>query len=396
MTMWLKVGVIYSGSLSFLDLALFSYYAFVFKGSALELGALSAAWSVVYIIANLSLGGLADRGSNKALAYLSLISTLLMAFFFALHSKVYVAIAYMFHALASTAAGLALSVSVLELLDSSSWGRANLAIRLGGYASRGILLILLSGTVEERGLTPYLYLAITLGAVLSLSVTPIGLPIERQLYRFAKIVDELVDRASSWSLYSGSINPSALYILNRSEREPRGFMSHARILIAMLLVVALGDYVFVAFTKMVAGKMAYSSYLHFMGAVALAICPVLYLLSRRSLDGKLYAASLTVLRGALFVIFLPRVNSPLDGALFMLASSALYASVEISLYSMYIQATEGYRTNLFFIAREAGSIVGSLAGGYLWVNAQSLYTPVAVAILALTLIQFLGKRRAYV
>lgn len=395
MAFWLRIGVVYNGVLSFMDIALFSYYAFVFKGSALELGVISAAWSIVYILANLTLGGLADRGSNKTLAFISMASSILMMIAFSMHTKLWVSIAYMLHALATTSISLALSVSVLELIDSYSWNTANAMLRIGTYASRGLLLIAFSYTLGTKGLSPYMYLSVAMGILTFISLPSIGLAIERKLYRFTRAIDELVHKASSWALFSvSSMNPSAIQLIEKTGHESRNGLSPGRILLAILLVVALGDYVFVVFTSLLATKLAYTSYLIFMGAVAFIIGPLMYLIGKLWLGSRVPVALLVMFRGLFFILFLERVDTPLEGAVFMLVSSTLYAIIELLLYSMYIQETTGYRTNMFFVSRETGSIIGSLLGGYLWRNAQGLYIPLAVIILVATLLSLVGGRKA--
>lgn len=394
MVFWLRIGVVYNGALSFMDLALFSYYAFVFKGSAFELGMISAAWSVVYILANFLLGGLADKGNNKTLAFLSLISSILVTITFSFQSKLWVSIAYMLHAVATTSISLALSVSVLELIDSSAWDNANTMLRIGTFASRGLLLIAFSYTLGDKGLSPYLYFLVAMGVLAFVSLPSIGLSIERKLYRFTKVVDELIGKASSWALYSvSSMNPSAIRFTEKIGFESRNGVSAGSVLLAILLVVALGDYVFVVFTSLLATKLAYSSYLLFMGLVAFLVGPIMYFIGRITMGSRFLVVLLVMLRGLFFMIFLEKVNTPLEGTVFMLVSSILYAIIELSLYGMYIQETTGYRTNMFFISRETGSIIGSLLGGYLWRNAQILYIPVAVVMLILTIILLARGRK---
>jgi hypothetical protein len=322
-------------------------------------------------------------------------SSILMMIAFSMHTKLWVSIAYMLHALATTSISLALSVSVLELIDSYSWNTANAMLRIGTDASRGLLLIAFSYTLGTKGLSPYMYLSVAMGILTFISLPSIGLAIERKLYSFTRAIDDLVHRASSWALFSvSSMNPSAIQLIEKAGHESRNGVSPGKILLAILLVVALGGYVFVVFTSLLVTKLAYTSYLIFMGAVAFIIGPLMYLIRKLSMGSRVLVALLVMFRGLFFILFLERVDTPLEGAVFMLVSSTLYASIELFLFSMYIQETTGYRTNMFFVSREIGSIIGSLLGGYLWRNAQGLYIPLAVIILVATLLSLVGGRKS--
>lgn len=390
---WLAVHAVYVGLLSFLDVALFSYLAFGVAYTASELGLANAAWSAVFVLSNAILSPLADRGVNRGLLALSFLSLTGSLALFVEGGKVLTAVAYCLHALATASANLAASASVVELLDSEQWSRAFVTQRLALYGVRGVSLVVLAMVGPSKGLVASLAVAVAIGAAGVLLTPPVGLPLQRKLHLMIRSIEGMIAKANGWLLSGSFMNPLALPNPRWSLKGYQEVFRPLGILASVFFVVALGDYVLVCFVKRLTGVVPYDSFLLMMGAASMLIGPTLPLAYRLSSAGPASAALLAALRGALFLSLATRVNTLALGTLFMALSLTLFLLVDTVLYSMYVEATSGYRFGGYFVARELGSMVGGILGGLSWDRWRNLYPWIAFGMILLTLASIAFCRR---
>lgn len=390
--LWFYIGVSFMALLSMLDMAIFTYIGFTFKVSPIYYSIVAASWSIIYIIVNKSLAWLGDAGRNKALMSLAFLSIVASLFLFAGNTLYSVTLAYMFHAVAVAGANLAMSTSIYELFDSSLWSRYSTLQRILQNLLRGSILIVISSGIVSSSLYNVLILASLLGALSLLFLPSINLGMERKLHMIGKGVSNLVGLASSRGILIAAMNS-----INEMSYRAFGFWnsyksspSRGRIAIAVFLGVATGDFVFTAMPLLIKTSMPLSKYWMAQGITGITIAIGALLISTKLSGDKIVAASIIALRGLWLSLAMPLMYKEETLVLYLIGMYFLGLAMDASLFNLYSEASSGYGTHSYFIARELGTLTGSLlAGAVLALGAKQAVFAVPIILTAISAIQLL-------
>jgi len=381
---WLLITVLALGLLQFLDTGLYSYVAYNLNVGGIYLGVMSALWSLIYILANHMLSGLADLGRNKLLIIISTISLLAIYVLFININEVNSLLMYSLHALAIASVNLALSITVLEIYDYFSWGRVNMLSRVLSNVFRGVTFLLVAlGGINLS----IIIVSLIITSITSVLLIPsIGLNIERKLYKMSRDLS-LISRymkASTALLYIHRPK-EALEIFERvwsgSDR-----LRPWKILISAFSYVAFSDAIFVILPLILKNSLSLNT-LMFSWGIALLVTgvtsiPVISIIG--SLEGgtsmKLVITSI-LLRGLTLVLLLQLVSDTLTLTLYLLTVVFIGTLADSLMYNKFVEVNAGYSTSNYFIARELGSIVGSLISGFVFV-----LVPTAIPVISLVFV----------
>jgi hypothetical protein len=379
--MWLAIASTSYGVLSAFDPIIFIYIAYVLGASSVYMGILSASWSITYIVFSRVLGSLADAGRNRLLALLALIAVIPIPLLLKNPNQITALLAYNLHALAMASLNLSLSVSILENFDSADWNTVNTVNRVLNNVARGFTLIAMAmlglGIFQQALQILVVLMALTLAVIPS-----IYMPLHRKLYMFEKTLDKigLYIKASTSLLYLDKPKV-ATEIFEKVWNSTSSVPSPAKIIVGIMGAVIVGDYIFtvipVIMRKMLGVSVMWSAY-GIAAIVSAAIGIGLSRISSSSATRKAFAVA--VLRLAVLSLGLGFVRDVITLATYIILSSALFLVLDIMLYNAYVLARAGYGTSTYFIAREIGSIIGSLAGGVIYSLYPDLYIYIAIAL----------------
>jgi hypothetical protein len=361
---WYWLGVTYIAALSIVDFMMFNYIGFRTDVSDIDYGIIGAAWSAVFITSSEFLGRLADRGDYRKLTAVSLVTIAVASPLFGLARGVeLMAIAYMFHAVATAAANLGFSAGMFELSPDMEWEAKASGQRLGLFGIKGLGLLALSFVVP---FIPLMGLAVGVG-VASLAVglafmlfLPSGWPpFERKLHG-------LMLRLEGFGLYATAVGSfvygkyGLLYNISRSVEKGSG--SSTGVAVSAMLTTFVGDYYLTALPLMLRYvSLGLRDYMVAFAAAGLSAAAALALVQGTS--SRSLAAAGIAIRGAWAVVAIRFIDSLAGMVAYIAVLVALFSVLDLSLYRIYIGITGGYRVHGYMMLRELGSLVGSLAGG---------------------------------
>ena len=361
--MWYFISTFVYGILSALDPLLFVFIAYTLNNvSGVYMGVLSAAWSIVYIIANKFLGSLADDGHNKLLCVITLICVSVIAYFFNSINYVIGFLIYILHAVAIASLNLAINVTILESFDSDFWNKMTLYNRVANNIVRGATLIMAS--MFGATLIVNLFHAVLLGAAISGFLMPsLIMSFERRFYKLNKMLDRIGHyiKASSSLLYLDKPKTALdvfMKVWNSAEN-----ISSIRVLITTAGAVAVGDYIFTVIPLVLKSKIILTDMWKVYGVAAVASALISFLLRNTDFSSRFLAFSLFLLRLAVLVMGFNLVSNVTYLVLYILTTSTIFMLLDSTLYNIYIEARSGFGTSTYFIFRELGSVIGSLLGG---------------------------------
>jgi len=358
---WLAIVSIIYGVIASLDPILFIFIGYTLDVSGVYLGLLSAFWSIAYIVTSRIFNGFADEGNNKLLLLFALISLSISYIFLRSINHITAMLLYVMHAVALALMNLAISVTMLENSDSDSWSRASVIQRSLSSVSRGFILLLLAMWREIS--MGYLFgLSILLNIFSILILPSISWSFERRFYRLNRNINEIgmYIRASSSVLFLDK--PSIAYhIYTTWGKENK--VSIYRILIAITMATAIGDYIFAVLPIILKSYMSIYSLWIAYGIASIFSAFITIAVGMPSINRKIFAIAMAAARTCLLVFGLTFVNGSLTLATYIVLSSLLYMFIDITLYNMFIENSAGFSTANYFIFREIGSIIGSLIGG---------------------------------
>lgn len=388
MGLWLPALSLAYGVLMALDPLIYTYVAYGLTASGLYLGVCNALWSASYILSSLLLGPLGDRGSARLLAAASAASAALSWLCLRELTEYGALAGYALHAISLAALNLALNAAILDNVDSDEWNRAILASRLAGQAVRGAVL-LCAALAPGVSVAALLQAAALLALASAALAPPSPIVSERRLFRLYYSLRELGSyiRASASLAYLE--RPATLVsALERAWPWGRG-ASPLRVGAVALLVSCVGDYIFTALPLVMRGSVGLREAWLAYGAASLALLPAAAAVRKAGDSGGRLVAALIVIRGLLLTLCLPAVGSATALALYVLMSSTLFIAIDTALYSMYVEASQGYGASLYYSLRELGSVVGGILGGLLVGLGAGPYSTTALAITALSAVLLL-------
>ena len=379
--MWLAIASASYGVLSAFDPIIFIYIAYTLGASSVYMGILSASWSTTYIVFSRVMGSLADAGRNKLLALLALIAVIPIPLLLKNPNQITALLAYNLHALAIAMLNLSLSVSILESFESSDWNTVNTVNRVLNNVARGFTLIAMAmlglGVFQQALQVLIVLMALTLAVIPS-----IYMPLYRKLYMFEKTLDKvgLYVKASTSLLYLDKPKVAA-EVFEKVWNSTSSVPSPAKIIVGIMGAVIVGDYIFTVIPVIMRKTLGISVMWTAYGIAAIVSAAIGIALSRISSSSTTRKAfAVAVLRLAILSLGLGFVRDVITLAMYIIISSALFLMLDIILYNAYVLARAGYGTSTYFIAREVGSIIGSLAGGVIYSLHPNLYIYTAIAL----------------
>jgi len=392
----IAVLALYNALLNFLDALANVLAVALFNFSVVELGVLNAVWTLVYILPVRVAGFMADRGLFKKMSFVSAFttasSTALLALSITIRAKPLFYTAYTLHAIAYAFGLVSVNSCILEVYDSSLWKRATrrLATRVLLLEALIYLLASRAGLEWFTGNALVLVLTISAASVLyAISMPQPKLLIERTLYKLEKSFAKLLS-STPLSLYWIPLNPvEKTWILEKRFRE--GGVTATAALACLAVFRFSNEILFTPLPAVLYSQgLGFQSLLLVYGfARLLATVFVNLTPSNPATKGVVYTALLTRVLAAtlLYSITVPASITPVPLSALIAANAAL----GIAIYSLYVEATYGYRTGTYMLVNELAGFAGSLLSGYMIRSAGPSAATYTVLASALTIAVVAGR-----
>ncbi|MGC9072320.1 MAG: hypothetical protein ACP5HK_06495 [Acidilobus sp.] len=393
--MWYTAGVVYIATLSIADFALFNYIGFDPKVSYVEFSVISGAWSAAFIAANELLGRFADAGEHGRLAFLSSAMIALSALLFGLArgNVIILGLAYVAHAAATASANLAFSTSVFELTPADSWELRSSIQRLGLYSLRGMGLLLLALITPAIGAIGPVGAALALAASLGLSFSfllPPSMPLlERKLGKAFRGLSVIGVYSASVAAFIGD----RYGLLCSISEGVKGRSSPVLFGMAAAFASFVGDYFLTALPLYLRTEsFTFQQYSLTFGIAGLVASIGLVLIDATSISVTL-VAGLVVTRGLWMSLTLGYVRDLSWLGIYVAVSLVLFASVEMTLYRLFVREASGYGVHTYAVLKEFGSLAGSVAGGVALLGGSYVFIglPLVSTLASAALLLFNGR-----
>ncbi len=377
--MWLFIISIVYGVLVSLDPILFVFIGYNLEVSGAYMGLLSAIWSIAYVLISKALNRVADEGYNKFLLLFAFGSLGIAYLCFRSLNHITALLSYTMHAVSVASMNLAISVTMLENIDSDLWQTSSILQRCLSSLARGVVLIVMSfeGVLSIHNL---FWISLTL-AVISLILTPsISLTLARKIYRLSRSLDELgmYIKASSSILFLDK--PNLVQHIFTYSWDKWNTIPPYKILISTTMTTALGDYVFTVLPIILRNYIVLSNMWMAYGIAAVLSAITIAILKDLSTNRRGFAIPLIAIRTCVLILGLSVIKDLVSLTTYIVLSSLLYMLIDITLYNMFIEVSAGFSTANYFISREMGSILGSLIGGIMIAFGDTPFLAVATVI----------------
>ncbi|MDW7970082.1 MAG: hypothetical protein RMH77_06775 [Sulfolobales archaeon] len=383
---WLIIAVVLMGVLQFLDTGLYTYITYKVSVEGVYLGLLSATWSLVYIAINQSLSRLADAGRNKLLVFISSLSLILIFMLFRSVNELNGIVIYSLHASAIATLNLALSITILEVYDYFNWNSINTLTRVLTTLIRGLTFLVVALHITD---IPVILLStITLSLTSLILIPRIGLNIERRLFKISKdlsCIGKYV-KASSALLYIHKPRDAFEYFervwSNSNALKPW------RVLFSALLYTMFGDIILVILPLYLKGTVGLTDLwlswgIAFLFASFIVVPFIIRLSSGDNVNTKLIGLTV-VARGVVLVSLLPFIFYVNNLIIYLLLVLSLSSIADTLMYNKFVEVSAGYGVSKYFVAREVGSIIGSILGGLLFTFIPGSITVVTIGVAVLS------------
>ncbi len=366
MEVWLITTLLAVGLLQFLDTGLYTYLAYNLSVGGSYLGAASAVWSLIYIVSNRFFSRFADDGRNKMLLLISSAALSLMYVLCNDVNEVSGLVMYSLHAFAIAVVNLSLSVTILETYDYTNWNGVNAFSRVITNLVRGSSFLVVA--LSFASVPTFLILATALTSISMILIPGIGLNIERTLFKINKdlrYVGKYI-KASTALLYIHKPREALEYFERvwSSSNELKPW----RVITSTVLYAMFGDLVLVVLPLILKGYVGLSSLWLSWGIALLSasfiVVPVItrFAPSSESINPRLIGSFIS-LRGLTLALLLPYVSSEFSLSIYLLLVVVTTSISDSYLYNKFVEVSSGYSISKYYIAREVGSIIGSIAGG---------------------------------
>lgn len=368
----------YLALLSFMDLSMYLYIAYTLGVDPLTLGVASALWSASFIFSNAIFNHLVDKGSTKLASLISgsslVVSSLVL---FNSNNVVLCIVMYMLHALATASGRLASNVALLEFSDSNDWSFLNSLMNFLTTFIRGLLLVFFSLGFLTLNIVYVTVIALTTLYVITLP--NVWVSIERSVFSMSKQLEALskhvrVVTALTYLVERPYTAAEAFESLWRSSKE----FSPVKPLLSVFLLVTGSDTLMAMLPLILRSKIATSDTYMVYGIASLIAAVVLIAVS--TCRGSKGMAILAISARILVFPTLLLLDNLTFLVTFLVLANVFYNIYVTSVYYLYVKATSGYKLSLYNMSLEAGSILGSLIGGYLTFNYGYNYTLIASII----------------
>jgi len=380
---WFALLSVLVGLVSMLDPLIFNYAAFILNAGSLYLGVISAIWSIVYIATSMLLNSLADRGHNKTLLAFSTLSLVGSFIFIRIPNHISVAVSYVLHGASAAMLNLAVSVTLLERFESSSWSSVVRAQRIVSLLARAFGLIAVAQLGRAQILSEVFLSVIALSAVVMLLTPIIVPPHERLLLRLEKSLSRVgvYTTHSSILLLNGGSALSAF----SSFWSGRETISTTRILVSVFVLRALDDYILTVLPVIAKRFVNVSGMWIATGAAAIVTAALSAITSSIASSSRVTAIILALTRAAAVFLGLGYVHDLPTLIMYRVALSTFNTLIDLLLYNMFVNASYGYGSGAYFSAGEMGSIFGSVLAGavYGYLGSEPFYIGALLLGLAL-------------
>jgi len=366
----IAVLALYTALLNFLDALANVLAVAVFNFSVVELGVFNAVWTLAYILPVRAAGFMADRGLFKKMsavsAFATASSTALLALSITARSRPLLYTACTVHAVAYAFGVVSVNSCVLEVYDSNLWKAATRRLVTRVLLSEALIYLLASRAGLEwftGNALAFALIAAIVSVLYAVSMPQPKLLIERTLYKLEKSFAKLLS-STPLSLYWIPLNPvEKTWILDKWFR--RGGVTATAALACLAVFRFSNEVLFTPLPAVLYSQgFSFQSLLLVYGfAKMLATLLVNLTPSNPATKGVVATALLTrVLAAALlYSTAIPASFTPVPLSALIAANAAL----SIAIYSLYVEATYGYRTGTYMLVNELAGFTGSLLSGYM-------------------------------
>ncbi|MEM1734799.1 MAG: hypothetical protein QW242_02075 [Desulfurococcaceae archaeon] len=391
--MWFTLSILLIALLQVLDLVSIILAVNFLFFSPVEVGLVSALWTLSFIMGSRVYGRSSDKGLFKGTLSFSTIFILLYSALISIclktESKTLFTIAYAIHAQAYASARVTIMTLILEYYDYYNWRNVNLRYSSGVYFVDGLTLFILSLFGFRRIISNILvFTAILLiTSILLLSTLPnLNLLIERNLFRLDRVLNKSLMNIKNVVFTIPIVDYKGRFF----QSETVGFGS----ILSGIAGFIYSSEVFFTILPFI-----------FIRTCGLSIDTVLLIYG----FGKFVSSILvsiafrTVSKAGLGIIILIRSLAFITIFLYphniftvTLSLITIYVSgltINAALYNLYNEATYGYGVYRYTIFCETISFIGSLTSGFLY-RAFGLYLiPIAIMIKLMLLSRVMLSRQ---
>lgn len=390
--MWFMLSVILVAILHVLDLLSILFAVKLLSYNPVELGLVSALWTLSLVLGSRFYGKRADRGLFRDTLSMSLASAIIYSILMVLSlrtgSKPLLAVAYAFHAQMYSSVRVTISTLMLEYFDYREWRNISLRYATGIYFVEGMILIGLSQVGFQSVVSN---VAFTLVPLLILPVAlMINLPrmdfmIERSLFRVDRLLNKTLMNIRNVVFTTPLIHDS----FDISEAREVGL---GGIVLGITGFVFSNEVFFTILPFILVNSCGFSlEVIIAMYGFGKFVSSLLIALVFRSASRSGLAIGITARSLALITIYLYSSN-PMVIVLGLVVIYTSGLAINTTLYSLYNEATYGYGVYRYSILYETLSLIGSIASGFLYKTCGLLLLPLAVIVKLLSSSRLLSSR----
>ena len=395
--MWFFLLSLYLALLNVLDLVFNLIGLKIYGFTVVELGVFNAVWTLTYIFSARVANRLADKGLFKKMQTVSFTTLVFssIVLFSALntHNLILFYTAYCLHAVTVSYARISTFTSILEYFDSSKWKSVNRGFIKRILVIEGLVLLTLAFTGFKTLVSNiYYFLAIlVISSLLAVKAIPQPtLMIERIMFSIEKnLMRMLTPIRATLSLGYQTIDlPDKLGVLR--DAFIGGKIGVYAILACLIGLRISNEYMLTPLPyHMMASNYGVESILIVYGSAKL-LAPILlgFTPSTVTNKGSLLTASTARLLASIALYY--SINSLASTILFLSIIFLVNAVLDAILYSLYIEATHGYKTGYYMLVNELTGFTGSLTSGLIYVF---LGVNAILALIVVTSIIFLSLLR---
>ncbi|MCE4608535.1 MAG: hypothetical protein F7B61_06235 [Caldisphaeraceae archaeon] len=371
MAMWLGIAILFMGLLSALDVGIYTYIAYATPVTPLQYGIIGGVWSVTFILSNLLFGKYSDKGRNRLLMIFSFAAIAITAISFSFHGLIALVVAYVFEAISTSASNLAIFATIFELKDSRKWGYYTEVQRFYSYLIRGISLTPFLFIGGRFSFDYLIYFTALAGLASLLTLPPLRIKLERSLYSLDKGLDYITSQIKliSYSAYGYA------HLFPKVMKTPlSGKVSSGRnIALSLFFATLAGDYIFTSLPLLVRSYTPLGSLWFAYGAAGIVMAFSLLLVSMITYSNKGSASLAILFRGVWLVAALFLIKYFYGLIVYVAVSYMLFSILDVILYNCYSEASSGYGSHAYYMARELGTLVGSVIIGFTFTRGYAIF-----------------------
>ena len=369
--MWLGIAILFMGLLSALDVGIYTYIAYATPVTPLQYGIIGGVWSVTFILSNLLFGKYSDKGRNRLLMIFSFAAIAITAISFSFHGLIALVVAYVFEAISTSASNLAIFATIFELKDSRKWGYYTEVQRFYSYLIRGMSLTPFFFIGGRFSFDYLIYFTAFAGLASLLTLPPLRIKLERSLYSLDKGLDYITSQIKliSYSAYGYA------HLFPKVMKTPLGgkVSSGRNIALSLFFATLAGDYIFTSLPLLVRSYTSLGSLWFAYGIAGIVMAFSLLLVSMITYSNKGSASLAILFRGIWLVAALFLIKYFYGLIIYVAVSYMLFSILDVILYNCYSEASSGYGSHAYYMARELGTLVGSVIIGFTFTRGYAIF-----------------------